>query len=273
MKIGICNETFVDWPLDRAAAFARECGYTGFELAPFTLANDIHALAPKDRQSIRNTIEQAGLEVIGLHWLLAKTEGYHLTSRDPAVQSRTSDYFKTLAQLCRDVGGRVMVLGSPQQRNLADDMSRDEGMELASRILGKALPTLEQLDITLALEPLGPQEGNFLLTAEDGLELRSRLESDQVQLHLDVKAMSSESLPIPDVIRQGASHLAHFHANDPNRRGPGMGDVDFVPILGALQEVGYDGWISVEVFDYSPGVETLARESIANLREAAARLV
>jgi sugar phosphate isomerase/epimerase len=79
--------------------------------------------------------------------------------------------------------------------------------------------------------------------------------------------MSTESIPIPDILRASAKHLVHFHANDPNRRGPGMGDVDFVPILAALREIGYDGWISVEVFDYEPGPERLAKESIDYLRK------
>jgi len=78
--------------------------------------------------------------------------------------------------------------------------------------------------------------------------------------------MSSEPEDIPTIIRKHADWLVHFHANDPNRRGPGMGDVDFAPILAALQEVQYKGWVSVEVFDYEPGAERLASESIATLK-------
>ena len=40
MKFAICNETFQDWPFEKAFAYARQCGYTGIELAPFTTPNN-----------------------------------------------------------------------------------------------------------------------------------------------------------------------------------------------------------------------------------------
>jgi sugar phosphate isomerase/epimerase len=79
--------------------------------------------------------------------------------------------------------------------------------------------------------------------------------------------MSSESTPMADLIRRYRAELVHFHANDPNRQGPGFGELEFPPILAALGEIDYHGWVSVEVFDYSPGIERLARESIEYLRE------
>jgi sugar phosphate isomerase/epimerase len=83
--------------------------------------------------------------------------------------------------------------------------------------------------------------------------------------------MSSEAKSIPEIIAAHRNELAHFHANDPNRRGPGMGQVDFVPILKSLIDANYRGWVSVEVFDESPGIDALAGQSICNLRRDYAR--
>ena len=265
MKLAICNETFQDWPLDRALAFAAECGYTGIEIAPFTIANYVTEITPEKRVDIRTAAERAGLEVIGLHWLLAKTEGFHVTSPDPAVRQRTALYLADLAQCCADLGGQILVFGSPQQRQLLPGVTRDAGMQYATEVFGSILPVLEAAGVTLALEPLGPQETNFLVTTEDAVELIERIGSVQVRLHLDCKAMATESVSIPELIRRHQKLLVHFHANDPNRRGPGFGDLDFVPILEALGQIDYRGWVSVEVFDYTPGVESLARDSIEYL--------
>ncbi len=266
MRFAICNETFLDWPFDRAFALARECGYTGLEIAPFTLNKDAHQISAARRTEVRRQIEQAGLEMIGLHWLLAFTEGYYLTSPELDVQRRTAEYLGELARLCSDLGGRIMVLGSPKQRNLLPGVSHQQAMRYAAEVLRQAMPTLESCDVTLAVEPLGPQEGDFLLTAKSGVELVQLVDSPKCRLHLDVKAMSTESTPIPQLIHDHADFMEHFHANDANRRGPGMGDVDFVPILQALCDVNYSGWVSVEVFDYEPGVEALARDSIRYLQ-------
>ncbi len=208
----------------------------------------------------------AGLETIGLHWLLAFTEGYYLTSPDEAVRRRTAEYLGELARLCRDLGGQLMVLGSPKQRNLLPGVTHAAGVEYAADVIRRALPDLEACQVKLAVEPLGPEEGDFLRTAASAVDLIDQVASPFCRLHLDVKAMSSEGTPIPEIIRQFAPYMEHFHANDANRRGPGMGQIDFVPILQALRDVNYTGWVSVEVFDYSPGVETLVCESMKNLQ-------
>ena len=97
------------------------------------------------------------------------------------------------------------------------------------------------------------------------------LASPWCRLHLDAKAMSTETQPIPRIIEEHAARLHHFHANDPNRQGPGFGDLDFRPILETLARIDYRGWISVEVFDYAPGPERLASESAEYLRRCAAQ--
>jgi len=205
-------------------------------------------------------------------WLLAKTEGFYLTSPDPHVRRRTADYFGQLARLCADLGGKVLVLGSPKQRNLLPGVGRDEAMDYAAEVLRAAVPALEETAVVLAVEPLGPEEGDFLVATPEAVELAEMVGSPQVRLHLDCKAMATESLPIPEIIRRHGALLAHFHANDPNRQGPGFGRLDFVPILEALGQIDYRGWVSVEVFDYTPGIQRLARESIEYLQQCLERL-
>jgi sugar phosphate isomerase/epimerase len=77
--------------------------------------------------------------------------------------------------------------------------------------------------------------------------------------------MCSESKPIPQIIRESWPHFAHFHANDRNLKGPGFGDVDYKPIAAALKEVGYQGFVSVEVFNFDEGAEAIAARSLAYL--------
>jgi sugar phosphate isomerase/epimerase len=271
VKYAICNETFGELPLEESLSIARQAGYTGWEVAPFMLTDDVPNYSAERREAYRKTVADAGLEIVGLHWLLAKTQSFHLTTMDQAIRKRTTEYFCELARLCRDLGGDVMVLGSPQQRNFPDSQTEEQAMEAAAECLRGLVPTLEACEVRLAIEPLGRGEGNFLNTAAKGRELVELIgTSDAVGLHLDVKAMSDEPTPVPEIIRQNKDLMFHFHANDPNLRGPGMGEVDFRPIFEAIKEVGYNGWISVEVFDYSPGAETIAKESMANMLAAQA---
>lgn len=268
----ICNETFGDWPLAKACDAAAACGYTGLEIAPFTLASRADEVTARQRGEIVRTVARAGLECIGLHWLLAKTEGLHVAHPDAEVRRRTVAYLEELARLCHDLGGRVLVFGSPKQRSLLPGVSPQQAVDHIHEVFSRLVPALEATDTVVALEPLAPSETDVLTTAAETCRLIDRIGSPHVRLHLDVKAMCSEAATIPEIIHASAGHLEHFHANDENLQGPGFGTIDFVPIIQALTEISYGGWVSVEVFDYSPGAERLARESIAYLRKVEAEI-
>jgi len=266
LRYAICNETFGDWPFAKACDFAAACGYTGIEIAPFTLAPLATDLSPLQRGELQRTIARAGLDCVGLHWLLAKTEGFHVAHPDKDVRQRTVDYLAELARLCHDLGGRVLVFGSPKQRSLLPGVSLAEAENYIAEVFSKLVPVLETTDTVVALEPHSPVETDVLTTAADTCRMIDRIGSPHVRLHLDVKAMASEEKPIPEIIHASARHLEHFHANDENLQGPGFGAIDFLPIFRALDEVRYAGWVSVEVFDYAPGPERLARDSIDYMR-------
>jgi sugar phosphate isomerase/epimerase len=267
MKFAICNELYVDWPFEAAFSHAAQLGYQGIEIAPFTMAEHVDGISDEQCKSVRKIADANELEIVGLHWLLAKTTGLHLTTDKELARKKTAEYLTKLIRVCGKLGGQIMVFGSPQQRNLEPGTTLEQGHERARNIIQSLVPELESNQVTLALEPLGPEEGNFFLTAEETVGLIERIGSEYVQLHLDVKAMSTEAKPIPQIIRDSQQHLVHFHANDPNRRGPGMGQVDFGPIMKTLRDINYADWISVEVFDYSPGIDALASESIACLNK------
>lgn len=267
IKLGICNELFEGWDLKDVCRVVRSLGYDGLEIAPFTLAPLITDLSKSQRAEIRRTVEDSGLTTIGLHWLLAKTEGFYLTSTDAAVRQRTGDYLLALAEAAADLGGTILVLGSPKQRDLLPGVSYDQAEEYTLETFHRIMPGVGDLGVDLCIEPLAPSETNFLNTCDQSEALIAKVGHPNFKLHMDVKAQSAEtSASVPDLIRRHARTAGHFHAQDVNLKGPGMGDVDFAPILAALVESGYDRWVSVEVFDFKPGAEETARQSIECLR-------
>lgn len=268
MKFAICSEIFNEWKdVERAITYAKQIGYDGFEIAPFTLAPDVKLISADTRKAISDKARDVGLDIVGLHWLLAGTEGYHLTHPDKAVRDRTAQYVIDLAQFCSDVGGRIMVFGSPKQRNVMDGVSYDQAFNNAIEVFHKALPVCADLGVTICMEPLTHLETNFCTSAEETVRLIEAVNHPHFKIILDVKAMAFETESHRTLIQTYAKYLAHFHANDENLRGPGTGEVDFAPIFDALRDIDYQGHMSVEVFEFDEGPEAIAENSLAYLKQ------
>jgi sugar phosphate isomerase/epimerase len=276
MRFALCNEMFEARPMAEVCSVASRLGYHGIEIAPFTLAPSVTEVTKDQRREIRQIIEDHGLETVGLHWLFAGPKGLHMTTPDQATWQRTRDYLAALLDLCSDLDGKVLVLGSPKQRSILcenpqsairNPQLHEGAWRQALELLRSVLDQAAKLGLTICLEPLSPAETNFINTVEEGMKMVRQIGHPNFKIHLDVKAMSSEPQSVPAIIRSvKAADIGHFHVNDPNLYGPGMGEVDYAPIAKAVRDIGYDKWLSVEVFKYDPDPETIARKSIDYLR-------
>ena len=266
IKFAICNEIFQGWRLEDAFAFVKEVGYEGIEIAPFTLAERVEQISPEERKRIRELAEKLGLEIVGLHWLLVSPPGMHLTTPDDSVREQTKAYFRELIRFCADLGGKIMVVGSPKQRSLVAGDTYEAAWERTKTFFSDLLPLAEELNITFCIEAL-PNETDFIPTLDEALRFVREMNHPNLQTMIDVKSATNEGLKLDEAVRKAAPHLRHVHANDVNRLGPGMGEVDFTPLAKALKEINYDGFVSVEVFDFTPGAERIAKESLDYLRK------
>src|SRR5688572_2846623 len=86
VKFAICNEIYQGWKLEDVFAHAAKLGYSGVEIAPFTLANSVNEISAAERQRIRDLAAQHQIEIVGLHWLLVKPEGLYLNHTNSVIR-------------------------------------------------------------------------------------------------------------------------------------------------------------------------------------------
>ncbi len=267
MRFAICNELFEGWDHRRVVEFVADAGYDGLELAPFTFADHVDEVTPARRAEIRRIAEDRGLAITGLHWLLVKPAGLHLLHPEAAVRTRTVDYLRALIDFCADVGGTNLVFGSPNQRSLVEGVRPDDAWLWAREGFYACGEAAAARGVTLCLEALPEDLTNFLNTNAEVIDLVRAIAHPNVRMMIDVKSMCAEAMSIEDNIHACRGWFRHVHANDANLLGPGFGDVDFVPIFAALREQAYEGFVSVEVFDFKPGPEAIATKSLAYMKE------
>ena len=268
MKISICNELFAGWDIEKIFDYAAQLGYDGVELAPFTIGETALDISGAARNRIRKAAEMAGIEIVGLHWLLVKPEGLYINHPDSGIRKKTQDYLKALIDLCGDLDGKVLVHGSPQQRDIKEGWDPDDAWKRARETFQICAQAAQSRDVFFCLEALTTVDTNFINTIDQALRMVTEIDHPNFQTMLDCRSIhASAGSELPAVLRMAleTGKLRHVHVNDPNGRGPGFGDLQFTPLLDILHETDYQGYISVEVFDFAPDPQTIAARSLGYL--------
>ncbi|CAB1078104.1 hypothetical protein JY97_13025 [Alkalispirochaeta odontotermitis] len=269
MKLSICNELFEGWDIARVFDYAARLGYDAVELAPFTLGETASDISAAERSRIRQAAENAGIEIAGLHWLLVKPAGLYINHPEVEVRTKTQNYLKELIDLCGDLGGNVLVHGSPQQRSVKDGWDPAESRKFARETFQVCAAAAQSRNVVYCLEALTTADTNFINTIDDALQLVDEIGHPNFQTMFDCRSIHAGAKDdLPQVLQAALStgKVKHVHVNDPNGRGPGFGDLQFAPLLQILQDADYQGYISVEVFDFNPDPQTIAGRSIGYLK-------
>lgn len=269
MKIALCNEVVRGLEFQAQCLLASALGYAGLELAPFTLGENPHLISALERKQLRKIAEDAGIEIVGLHWLLLTPKGLSINSRDPDVRHRTVEVMRGLVGLCADLGGKVLVHGSPAQRNILPDDPLQDAWLRARDTFAAVAPEAEAAGVTYCLEPLSTEECNFINTIADAVTMVEAVGSPAFKTMIDHRAASlAEKEPVAELLDRWlpTGLIRHVHVNETNRRAPGQGNNRFMPMFAALKRNAYGGVVSVEPFDYYPDGPAAAAVAIGYIR-------
>lgn len=269
----MCNEAFEKRPFAETVKAIRRAGYTGIEIAPFTLAESPADVTAGQRREYRGVMASEGLGFVGLHWLMVSSRGLHVTTPDIALRQKSWDHIRRLIDLSVDLGpDGVMVFGSPQQRSSTGGLSREEATRHFVDGLVSIAPHAESHGVTVLVEALPIAQSDVVQSLAEAAGIVRQIASPAIRTMFDVHNAVDEAEPHAALVDRYFDLIRHVHVNELDGSHCGAGGYDFGPVLEVLARRGYEGWISLEAFDFSYGGERIAAESLRHLKSVIAKI-
>jgi len=263
----MCNEAFEGRPFREVCRVLRSLGYEGIEIAPFTLAPDPLDLTPAQRAEHRRVMADEGLQFAGLHWLLVTPKNVHVTTPDSYLRTKSWEYVRNLVDLCADLGPNgVMVFGSPKQRSATGGLTPAEATHNFIQGLAGIAPHAEERGVTLLMEALPFSQSNVVHTLAEAVYVVEAINSPAVRTMFDTHNAEDETEPHAALVERYFHLIRHIHVNEMDGSHPGTGNYDFTSLFRTLKRLNYQGWVSLEAFDFKPGGDRIAAETIDYLK-------
>lgn len=250
---------FVFWDgLEHASREAAAIGFDAIEIFP-PGADAIDQEALKDLLSTYQI--QVAAVGTGAGWVKHRLT---LTSPEEATRVKAREFVKTII----DVAGNFQapaIIGSMQGR-FGDDVSKEQALNWLGESLSELGAYAQRYGVPLLYEPLNRYETNLCATLADGTRLLDSLDSDNVRLLADLFHMNIEETDLAVALREAGAAIGHVHFVDSNRRPAGAGHLQLAPIVAALREMNYAGYLSAEAFPW-PNPQEAAQLTMDTFRE------
>jgi D-psicose/D-tagatose/L-ribulose 3-epimerase len=274
-KYAMCNESMAESSWAEQCRIVSDAGYRGIEIAAFTLVREgVQEINQTKRIEMVSVMKESGLECAGLHWLLAPPpKGLHFTTPDANIRRKTVAYLDTLIDFCGDLGGSYMIFGSPKQRD-----TRGIPVEQAKKYFAEGLASVanhaQNRSIEILIEPLGKRTTDVINTLAEAAEMMERINHPAIKMMFDFNNTVDETEPFDVLLRKYYKNIHHVHVQEMGGKHLGTGTAinDYVKAFQVLKDMRYNHWISLEVFDFTPGGKTIANESMRTLKQIEGKL-
>lgn len=271
----MCNESMRDLPWSEQCSIVSNAGYKGIEIASFTLVErGVGEITAGRRKEMVKVMEDNGLECAGLHWLLAPPpKGLHFTTPEKAVRQRTVAYLDELIDFCGDLGGEAMIFGSPKQRNTMG-ISKAEAKKYFAEGMAAVADHAKRRGVIIMIEPLDHTQTDVINTTAEAMEIVREIDHVSIQTMFDFHNTVDEVEDFVTLLKKYRKWIHHVHVMEMDGAYLGTGDgvTRYVDAFQYLKDIGYNKWVSLEVFDFTPGGKTIANESMKVLKQIEAKL-
>ncbi len=245
---------FVLWDgLESSINLAAELGYEAVEIfAPGPEAIDIDRLGTMLEKA---QIKLAALGT-GAGWVKHRLQ---LADPDSSKREQAKAFVRSIIDAAGPLGA-CAIIGSMQGPS-GHTGDADESRKYLAEALEDGAEQAKRYDVPLIYEPLNRYETKQCCTVAEGVALLESLQSDNVRLLCDLFHMNIEEQDVSKALIEGGKWVGHIHFVDSNRRPVGLGHMQFGPIIDALRQINYQGYLCAEAFPY-PNPEEAARQTI-----------
>jgi len=265
MKIALSNIAWENRHLSKYLKLLKKLNCSGVEIAPDIIWPKPTNSSNEERKIFKNIILKEGLDIVGFHALLfSRPDLQFFQSKES--RKATVNYLCELIKLCADLGGKQLIFGSPKNRRLHN--------RKYSECLGQIMEDFFQIcefgkkhDIFFCIEPLGPNETDFIKSVEEGGNIVNKIDHPFFKLHLDTKALFATKENPNEILIKFNNIIQHVHVSDENLKEPGSVNSGHREIGEALNKAGYSNYLSIEMRKPDKNIEESITRSVLFVKE------